>query len=138
VQSAQADQAVTLTLDREIDISRGDLLCSARDAIDVTRSIDAEVCWFDAEPMVPERPYLLKLGARQVRAMVSAPGERIDVETLSWAPGEGGLQMNDIGRVRVRTQQPLPVEPYARNRARGAFILIDELTKRTVGAGVVR
>ena len=138
VQSAQADQAVTLTLDREIDISRGDLLCSARDAADVTRSIDAEVCWFDAEPMVPERPYLLKLGARQVRAMLSAPGERIDVETLSWAPGEGGLQMNDIGRVRVRTQQPLPVEPYVRDRAGGAFILIDELTKRTVGAGVVR
>ena len=70
--------------------------------------------------------------------MLSVPSERFEVETLSRTPGEGGLQMNDIARVRVRTQQPLPFEPYARNRAGGAFILIDELSKRTVGAGVVR
>jgi len=100
--------------------------------------VDAELCWFDAEPQVPDRHYLLKHATRTVRATMAAPSERIDVESLARVPADRPLAMNDIGRVQVSVQQPLPFEPYAAQRVTGAFILVDEITHRTVGAGVVR
>jgi sulfate adenylyltransferase subunit 1 len=138
VRLAQADQAVTLVLDAEVDVSRGDLIAAEADRPEGTRTVDAELCWFDAEPQVPGQAYLLKHATRTVRATLAAPSERIDVESLDRVPAGGPLVMNDIGRVRVSVQQPLPFEPYADNRVTGAFILVDEVTHRTVGAGVVR
>jgi sulfate adenylyltransferase subunit 1 (EFTu-like GTPase family) len=138
VRVATADQAVTLVLDAEIDISRGDLLASAVRPPATCRDIDAEVCWFDGEPQAPGVPYLLKHGSRTVRATLAPPSQRIDVESLARVPADGPLAMNDIGRVRVSVQQALPFEPYAQQRVGGAFILIDEVTHRTVGAGIVR
>ncbi|MEI7447723.1 MAG: GTP-binding protein [Burkholderiales bacterium] len=138
VSVARADQAVTLVLDAEIDVSRGDVLASAGRPPSSTRTVEAELCWFDGEPQVPGLPYLLKHGTRTVRATLAAPTERVDVESLARVPADGPLAMNDIGRVRVTVQQALPFEPYVAHRVGGSFILIDELTHRTVGAGVVR
>jgi sulfate adenylyltransferase subunit 1 len=135
---AVADQAVTLVLDAEIDVSRGDVLARADARPASARTVDAELCWFDEEPQVPGRPYLLKHGTRTVRATLAAPSERIDVESLARVAASGPLAMNDIGRVAVTVQQPLPFEAYAQHRVGGAFILIDAVTHRTVGAGVVR
>ncbi len=140
---AQAGDAITIALDREIDISRGDLLANPDDAPQPAREVEAELCWFDAEALDPVRPYRIKHATRTVRARLGAPLSRIDVETLETVAcdarsGAGStLQMNDIGRIRLRAQQPLPFEPYRDQAVTGAFIVIDEATNRTVAAGTV-
>jgi len=137
VRAAQVDQAVTLVLDAEIDVSRGDLIAAESQRPAGTRTVSAELCWFDAEPQVPGQSYLLKHATRTVRATLAVPGERIDVESLARVASGAPLAMNDIGLVKVSVQQPLPFEPYSENRVTGAFILVDEVTHRTVGGGVV-
>ena len=136
VAEALADQAVTLVLDREVDVSRGDLIAPADAAPTPSREVSAEVCWFDAEALDSHRPYLLKHGTRTVRAHLAAPEHRIDVDTLEHRPADS-LTMNDIGRLRLSVQQPLAFEPYDEQRTTGAFILIDEFSNRTVAAGTV-
>jgi sulfate adenylyltransferase subunit 1 (EFTu-like GTPase family) len=137
LETAVADMAVTLRLDTEVDISRGDMLVAAADAPRLAQDIDAEVCWFDAEPLVPSRPYLIKHGGASVRARFAALEHRIDVDTLRLIDQPESLAMNDIARVRLRTQRPLAVDAYRRNRVTGAFIVIDESTNRTVAAGTI-
>jgi sulfate adenylyltransferase subunit 1 len=134
---AVADMAVTVRLDREIDLSRGDTLASPDAAPAVSQDIAAEVCWFDAEPLVPSRPYLVKHGGATVRAKFAALEHRIDVDTLRLVDQPDSLAMNDIARVRLRTQKPLAVDAYRRNRTTGAFIVIDESTNRTVAGGTI-
>jgi sulfate adenylyltransferase subunit 1 (EFTu-like GTPase family) len=135
--SATADMAVTLRLDREIDLSRGDMLAAPGALPGVAQDIAAEVCWFDNEPLVPARPYLIKHGGATVRAKFAALEHRIDVDTLRLVDQPESLSMNDIARVRLRTQRPLAVDPYRQNRTTGAFIVIDEATNRTVAGGTV-
>ncbi|MCW5620055.1 MAG: sulfate adenylyltransferase [Burkholderiales bacterium] len=138
LQQAGADMAVTLRLDTQIDLSRGDLL-AAEDALPYHgQDIAAEVCWFDGEPLVPERPYLIKHGCATVRARFAALDHRIDVDSLRLVERPQTLHMNDIARVQLRAQHPLAVDPYTSNRTTGAFIIIDEATNRTVAAGTVR
>ena len=134
---AVADMAVTVRLDTDLDISRGDLLAGAADAPQLLRELQAEVCWFDAEPLAPARPYLLKHGGASVRARFSALEHRIDVDTLRLIDRPETLAMNDIARVRLTTQRPLAVDAYRHNRVTGAFIVIDEATNRTVAAGTI-
>jgi len=134
---AVADMAVTVRLDVDIDISRGDLLAGAADAPQLSRELQAEVCWFDAEPLAPTRPYLLKHGAATVRARFTALEHRIDVDTLRLVDRPEALAMNDIARVRLTTQRPLAVDAYRHNRVTGAFIVIDETSNRTVAAGTI-
>jgi sulfate adenylyltransferase subunit 1 len=134
---AVADMAVTLCLDAEVDLSRGDMLVAPSEAPGLSQHIDAEVCWFDNEPLVPSRPYLIKHGGASVRARFAALEHRIDVDTLRLVHQPESLVMNDIARVRLRTQRPLAVDAYRRNRVTGAFIVIDEATNRTVAAGTV-
>ena len=136
VAEAHADQAVTLVLDRELDVSRGDLFAAADEAPAPAREVTAEVCWFDPEALDPTRAYLLKHGAATVRARLAAPDHRVDVDTLARVAAPG-LSMNDIGRLRVSVQQPLAFEPYDAQRATGAFILIDPFSHHTVAAGTV-
>jgi len=134
---AAADMAVTVRLDTEIDLSRGDVLVSPAGAPRLSQDIEAEVCWFDAEPLVITRPYLIKHGGATVRSRFAALEQRIDVDSLERVERPGSLAMNDIARVRLRTQKPLAVDPYRSNRVTGAFIVIDEATNRTVAAGTV-
>ena len=134
---AATDMAVTVRLDTEIDLSRGDLLVAPSAAPRLSQDIEAEVCWFDAEPLVPARPYLIKHGGATVRARFAALEHRIDVDSLQLVERPESLAMNDIARVRLRTQRPLAVDPYRQNRVTGAFIVIDEATNRTVAAGTI-
>jgi sulfate adenylyltransferase large subunit len=137
VREAFADMAITVRLDTELDISRGDLLAAPAATPQVSQDIDAEVCWFDSESLVASRPYLVKHGAATVRARFASLERRIDVDTLRLVDQPESLAMNDIARVRLRMQRPLAVDAYRRNRVTGAFIVIDETTNRTVAAGTV-
>jgi sulfate adenylyltransferase subunit 1 len=137
LEDAVADMAITVRLDTQIDVSRGDMLVAPSLAPQLVRDIDAEVCWFDREPLLPSCTYLVKHGGATVRARFVALEHRIDVDTLQLVDRPESLAMNDIARVRLRTQRPLAVDAYRRNRVTGAFIVIDETTNRTVAAGTV-
>jgi sulfate adenylyltransferase subunit 1 len=137
LQEAATDMAVTVRLDTNIDVSRGDLLVAPSAAPRLSQDIDAEVCWFDTEPLLASRPYLIKHGGATVRARFAALEHRIDVDSLQLVERPESLAMNDIARVRLRTQRPLAVDPYRQNRVTGAFIVIDETTNRTVAAGTI-
>ncbi len=137
---ATAGDAIMVTLDREIDVSRGDLFADPDDLPEPAREVEVELCWFDSEPLDPARPYQIKHATRAVRARLGVPLSRVDVETLepvSAAEASAPLQMNDIGRVLLRAQQPLPFEHYRDQAVTGAFIVIDEASNRTVAAGTV-
>ena len=128
-------QAVTLVLDREIDASRGDVLAAAP-APEQAEQITANVVWMDDTPLFRGRAYLLMLGTRAVVATVTEITSRVDVETLEDEPARE-LHLNEIGRVSIALSHPVACEPYAASRALGGFILVDRLTRNTVGAGMV-
>lgn len=134
---AGTDQAVTLRLDTDIDVSRGDLFVSGTISPQVTCELNADVCWFDEDPLVANRTYLIKQGTATVRARFLKLQHRVDVETLNHVAAPDTLVMNDIGRVQLKTQSRLAAEPYAVNRSTGAFIVIDEGSNRTVAAGTI-
>jgi sulfate adenylyltransferase subunit 1 len=133
---ALAGQSVSVRLDRELDLSRGDVLAAAGSPPSVTRSFGADVCWLSERPLAPGARLALKHGTRTVRAVVDEVVDRLDLADAERV-GASGLSLNDIGRVRVRVASPLPAEPYSANRVTGAFILVDEGTNETVGAGMV-
>jgi bifunctional enzyme CysN/CysC len=137
VDEAFAPMAVTVRLADDLDVSRGDVICRPHNAPHVTQDLDALVCWMTDEPLRPRRRLAIKHTTRTVRAMVKELAYRLDVNTLHRDPGAGELGLNDIGRVRLRTTQPLFVDDYARNRVTGRFILLDEATNTTVGAGML-
>jgi sulfate adenylyltransferase subunit 1 (EFTu-like GTPase family) len=95
------------------------------------------LCWFSEAPLASGRRYLLRHGAKEVRAIVELVHHRLDIHTLEEAPA-AHLDLNDLGRATLKLLQPLAVDPYAENRTTGAFILVDENTHATVGAGLVR
>ena len=134
---AVAPMSVTVLLEDDLDIARGDMI-ARRDAPPVvTRELDAMVCWMAEAPLRPGARYAIKHTTRSVRAVVDAVEDRLDIETLRPDESAGELALNDIGRVRLRLSGPLAVDPYARNRETGAFILIDESTNDTVAAGMI-
>jgi bifunctional enzyme CysN/CysC len=133
---AVAGQSVTLTLEDEIDISRGDVICAADDPAPVADQFEATLVWMDDEPMLPGRPYLLKTAARTVTATITEPKYRVNVNTLEHTAAKR-LELNEIGVCNLSLGQPIPFEPYEVNRDLGGFILIDRLSNRTVGAGML-
>ena len=133
---AVAGQSVTLVLEDQLDVSRGDVLALAGREPAVAREFEATLAWFGGEPLGTGRRYLVKHGTRVVKAMLGEPLHRIDVNTLG-QEAASTLSMNDIGRVPLRTAQPLALRPYAQDRAAGSFIVIDEATNDTVAAGLV-
>jgi sulfate adenylyltransferase subunit 1 (EFTu-like GTPase family) len=133
---AVADDAVTVTLRDELDISRGDMLVDPRQAPRAAKSLRAEICWLAPAPLDLAGRYLLKHTTRTVRARVVTLNHRLDIHTLErTAPGTIG--MNDIAGVSLSLNQPIFCDPYRENRATGSFILIDELTHQTLAAGLV-
>jgi sulfate adenylyltransferase subunit 1 len=131
-----AGRSVTVVLDRQIDVARGDVISHAHQPPTVTRKLTARLAWLDQEPLAPGRRYWLKHGTQTVRATIDALESRLDLETL--LPGEAGtLAFNDIGTVRISTGRALVADRYADNRATGSFILIDEATNRTVASGMI-
>lgn len=137
LEQARAPQSVTLRLADEIDASRGDMIVSAQAAPRVAKEFDAMLCWLGEQPLDPRRNYLLKQGTRIARATVAGIRHRVDVNTLELQSDVVALTMNDVGQAGIRVQQPLALDSYARNRATGSFIMIDEATHNTVGAGMV-
>ncbi len=133
---AFAPMAVTVTLEDELDISRGDLLVSPTDQPRWATPIEAMVVWMAEEPMLPGKPYLFKHTSRLIPGTISTLTYRVDVNTLdrTHAPT---LELNEIGRCTVALNQTIASDPYTRNRATGSFIIIDRLTNNTVGAGMI-
>jgi sulfate adenylyltransferase large subunit len=136
LEAAFPTMSVTVRVADQVDISRGDMLVEADDAPIVARELEAIVCWMSAEPLRTGGRYTIKHTTRSARAMVADLEHRIDVNTLRHEPADQ-LDLNEIGRVHLRCSVPLMVDTYARNRTTGSFILIDEATNDTVGAGMV-
>jgi bifunctional enzyme CysN/CysC len=133
---AQAGQSITLTLDREIDVSRGDLLATAAEPAGVADQFETTLIWMHEQPMLPGRQYLLKTGTRTVNATIATPKYRVNVNTLEQQPAQQ-LELNEIGVCNVTLDSPVAFDPYAANRETGGFILIDKLSFDTVGAGLL-
>ena len=133
---AFAPMSVALRLADEIDVSRGDMIVPVANVPRVTRRFDAMVVWLHERPLDRAKSYLLKHTTQTVRTEVEAVRFQVDLETLESVPAER-LGLNDIGRISLAAHRPLFVDPYVKNRATGAFILIDEATNDTVAAGMV-
>ncbi len=129
--------SVTVRLADELDVSRGDLICRPSDRPALARDLVADVCWMADAPLRPGGRYAIKHATHTARAIVDALDDRVELSALQREPAPTELALNDIGRVRLRTSKPLAFDPYARNRATGSFILIDEATNDTVGAGMI-
>jgi sulfate adenylyltransferase subunit 1 (EFTu-like GTPase family) len=137
VAEAFGPMSVTLLLEDELDVSRGDLLCHPGAAPALSRDIEATVCWMTDAPLRAGARYAIKHATHAARAIVDEVVDRVDVDTLAPDAGADELGLNDIGRVRLRTSKPLAFDPYRANRATGSFILVDETTNDTVGAGMI-
>jgi sulfate adenylyltransferase subunit 1 len=136
LQSAQTEQSVTILLEDEIDTSRGDMIVKTGSKIEPVKQIEAHVCWLSETPMSTARTYVIRHTTRESKAKVGAIQYKVDVNTLEQQPATE-LKMNDIARIQFKLAQPLMVDSYAQNRAIGAFIVIDESTNNTVGAGMI-
>jgi sulfate adenylyltransferase subunit 1 (EFTu-like GTPase family) len=134
---APAPLSITLRLADELDVSRGDLICSPVDAPVVARELDATICWMSERPLRPGDRLSIKHTTRSAQAIVVALTERVNVDTLEAETDVDALMLNDIGRVRLRTSAPLMCDPYRVNRATGGFVLIDEADNGTVAAGII-
>ena len=138
IEEAYSPMAVTVRLVDEIDVSRGDLICRPANQPMSGQDIDAMVCWMDDHTLLRARDKLaIKHTTRSARALVKSVQYRLDVNTLHRDDGADALALNEIGRVQLRTTQPLFFDEYRRNRTTGSFILIDESTNTTVGAGMI-
>ena len=137
LESAAPPLSVSILLEDDIDISRGDMICRPHNQPTVANELDAMMCWMNDAPLREGGRYMLKHTTRSVRAMVDDLRYRIDVNTLHRDQGADQLGLNEIGRVRLRTSAPLLLDPYDLSRTTGGFILIDETTHDTVGAGMV-
>jgi len=136
VERAFAPMSVTLRLEDEIDVSRGDLLVHQDHAIEPTRTFDADIVWLAERPLDPGKSYLIKHATRYVRAGLHDVSWKLDMDTLAQV-ATPTLSLNDIGRVTVTAHRPICFDPYTENRGTGAFIVIDSLTNNTVGAGMI-
>ena len=130
-------QSVTIRLADDIDVSRGDLLADPDDPPVVARELTARVCWMSERPVEDRARVLVKHTTRTVTARIDEIVSVVDIATLEDKPSPGKMELNDLGVVRFRLAEPLAVDPYAKNRATGAFVLVDEATNETVGAGMV-
>ncbi len=131
-------QAVTIELADNIDISRGDMLCRPNNRPITTQDVDAMICWMDGDLALADgATYSILHTTRQTRTTVESLEYRLDINTLHRDEKATSLSLNEIGRVRLRTQKPLHFDPYRRNRDTGGFILIDEASNRTVAAGMI-
>jgi sulfate adenylyltransferase subunit 1 len=135
--SAGLHASVTLFLEHEIDVSRGDMLVRTGAGPTITRTLDATVCWLSERPLDARRNYTLRHTTREVRARVDSVGHLWNVTTQQEEPAPAALNMNDIGRVALTLAQPVFTDAYTENRATGSFILIDDATNNTVAAGMI-
>jgi sulfate adenylyltransferase large subunit len=137
LEAAIPPQSVTIRLDDDVDVARGDMLADPERAPTVARELTAELCWMSERPLEPKARLAVKHTTRATRAVVEELVSVVDMHTLEDRPAPERLELNDLGVVRLRLAEPLAVDRYAQNRATGAFILIDEASNDTVAAGMV-
>jgi sulfate adenylyltransferase subunit 1 len=130
-------ESVTILLEDDVDVSRGDLLADPDQPPVVARELRARVCWMSERPVEDRARVLVKHTTRTVAARIEEIVSVVDIHTLVDAPAPGRMELNDLGLVRLRLAEPLPVDRYEHNRATGAFVLVDEASNDTVGAGMV-
>ena len=133
---AVSGQAITVVLDREIDISRGNVLCDADEPVGIADQFAAHVLWLAAEELLPGRFYLMKMGTSTAQAAVTSLKYKVNVNTLEHTASKT-LALNEIGVCNISLDKAVPFEPYAENRGLGSFILIDRITNHTVGMGLI-
>ena len=136
LEQATPGEAVTLTLEDEIDVSRGDMLVHADSRPRIADSFEAMLVWMGEEPMLPSKKYDIKRATSYVPASIASIAHKVDVNTLEKGAASS-LQLNEIGKVKVSLDAPIALDGYAQNRTTGAFIVIDRLTNGTVGAGMI-
>src|SRR5262249_53573317 len=134
---AVAPMSVAIRLEDELDIARGELICHREQQPLVARELEADVCWMAQKPMRPQARSVMKHTTRRATAGVHTREDLLAAHTLERDPPVSQLSLNDIGRVRLRTSTPLVLDPYKINRRTGSFILIDEASNETVGAGMI-
>jgi adenylyl-sulfate kinase len=133
---AHAPMSTTFTLEDEIDISRGDMICHKNNIPRISRRLESMIVWMDEHPMEAGKSYILKHTTKSTKAFVDAVRFRINIDTLSREQADA-LELNEIGRIVITTSQPLFHDPYSKNRETGSFILIDPITNATSGAGMI-
>ncbi|MFT3738200.1 MAG: hypothetical protein QM786_05545 [Breznakibacter sp.] len=134
---AFAPQSVVITLEDDIDISRGDMLVKNDDKPSVTQDIDMMICWFNEHKLAPRGKYIIRHTSSEARCMVKEVEYKMNINTLEENKGDKEVGMNDIARISVRSTKPLFVDSYHQNRITGSVILIDEGTNETVAAGMI-
>lgn len=137
ISEAFPPQSVVMTLEDEIDISRGDMIVKANNPPKTGQDVEAMVCWFSQKPMENRGKYLLRHTSKETKAIVQELRYQVDIETLHKKEGVPAIGMNDIGRISLRTANPLFHDSYSRNRLTGSFILVDPGTHETVAAGMI-
>ena len=137
IEEAFAPMSVTLTLEDDLDISRGDMIVRSHNQPKTGQDIDVILCWLNNNPVNSSAKYILMHTTKDVKAIIKEINYKIDINTLHRIEDDNVLKMNDIARVRVRTTQPLFYDSYAKNRITGSIILVDEGTKVTVAAGMI-
>ncbi|MDQ3112165.1 MAG: sulfate adenylyltransferase subunit CysN [Bacteroidota bacterium] len=137
VKEAFSPMSVTMTLEDEIDISRGDMIVRENNQPQVSQDVDMMICWFNAKPLQLNGKYMIKHTSRDARCVIKEIAYKMDINTLHRMEDDKEIRMNDIGRIRIRTTVPLFFDKYRTNRFTGSVILIDEGTNETVGAGMI-
>lgn len=129
--------SITMTLEDDIDISRGDMIAKPDNQPTVGQDIDLMVCWLNKKPLQPGGKYAIKHTTQEARCIIKEVKYKVNINTLHRAEGDKEIGLNDIGRIQIRTTQPLFYDSYKRNRTTGSLIIIDEYTNETVGAGMI-
>ncbi|TNE80921.1 MAG: GTP-binding protein [Bacteroidetes bacterium] len=129
--------SVTMTLEDDIDISRGDMLAKVNNQPDLNQDVEAMICWLNNRPLNPSAKYVLRHTTNEMRAMVKEIVYKLDISTLNRVQGDTTIQINDIFRARIRTTKPVLMDSYRTNRNTGSIILVDESSNETVAAGMI-
>lgn len=137
IDEAFAPMSVTITLENEIDISRGDMIVRENNQPQVSQDIDVMLCWFHSKPLLANSKYVIRHTTREARCVIKEIQYKVDINTLHRLEDDKSIAMNDIARVKIRTTVPLLFDSYSRNRNTGGLILVDEATNETVAAGMI-
>jgi len=137
VEQAFAPMSVTIRVEEDFDLSRGDMIVRENNHPEIGQDIDLMVCWMGDQPIIPNGKYAIKHTSRDARCIIKEIKYKVDINTLHRIEDDKLLKTNDIGRISIRTTQPLFYDRYPRNRITGSIILIDEGTNKTVGAGMI-
>lgn len=137
VEEAFTPMSVSITLEDEVDVSRGDMIVRKNNTPVPTQDVEAMICWFNEKPLVPNGKYVVRHTTREARCVIKDVRYKMDINSLHRVENDKQIKMNDIAKIMMRTTIPLNTDKYYRNRYTGSFILVDEATNETVAAGMI-